>query len=137
MKSLSESLFDGDLIKKELVLGQFFNVSVRRYKGRSRTDDDERTAKEIENDVTSIDLKTLNPINWERLTNKLNEISKRYVKNWRGGTYQYTIYDKSNHKITPNKIINLLDDVSDIIINMEDWNNYHTSFYTHYILTRK
>ena len=139
MKSLRESLFDSDLINKDVTLDQYFDVSIDRHKeSSSRTDNDKKIMKEMEKDINSLNLKSLD---CESLIEFLANTSKKYTKDWNGGGYSYRIYDKSNRVINTMRVslkdIDLFNDVSKIDLRGEDWDGNHYSYYTYFVLTRK
>ncbi len=135
MKSLSESLFDTDLVGKNLTLDRFFDISVNRYNDIALRGD-KRAEKEIKKQISSINLKSLD---CKELMKNLYDISKKHIKNWQGGGCSYSFYDKSGQKI--NYLNNLqsfdLLDMSKILVYCEDWNKDHIIFRTHYTLIRK
>ena len=133
MKSLSESLFDTDLVDKNLTLDQFFDICVTRYDYALK--DNKRAKKEIEKQIGSINLKSLD---CNGLVKILSDISKKYTYNWRGGGCTMEFHDKSGRKIDSNNLqsFNLLD-MSKIVIHCEDWNKNYITFNTYYTLTRK
>lgn len=133
MKSLRESLFDTDLVGKKLAIDQFFDIHVTRYDYALK--DNKRAEKEIEKQIGSINLKSLD---CKGLVKILLDISKKYTKNWRGGGYTAKFHDKSGQRIDSNNLqsFNLLD-ISEIVMHCEDWNKDYVTFNTYYTLTRK
>ena len=136
MKSLKESLFDDDLVAKEITIGQWFNVEVLRHEKFCREwNADKKVANDIKEEIETTRIETLD---CKSLLKVLHLCAKKYTKNWSGGQYSYSIYDNSNNKIKQIKNIDLLNDVSKISLYSEDWSGrFETkTFCTDCILTR-
>ena len=136
MKSLAESLFDKDLVDKDISnVGYYFEVSVDRHKENSpRSNEDINVMNELEKEISSLDLKSLNCV---ELIKSLVDLTKNYTKEWRGGVHNHSVRDNKNHSFKSIKNVDLINDVSEISLRTEDWNRNYEKFYTYIVLTRK
>lgn len=135
MKSLVESLFDKDIVSKDITIGQCFEVSVDRHKENSqRSNEDITVMNGLEKEISSLNLKSLN---CEELIRTLGNLTKTYTKGWKGGGYSYSVRDNKNHQFKSIKNVDLINDVSEISLRNEDWNRNYEKFYTYIVLTHK
>ena len=138
MKSLKESLFDKNLVSKDITLDQCFEISIDRHAdGNHANEKDMRVIKDIEKNLSSLSVKGLD---CEGLIKILVGASKNHTNGWRYGGYSYTVYNNSNHALHNSrelKNVDLLNDVRAIVLNSEDQSNNYTTFYTRYLLKRK
>jgi len=133
---MTESLFDKDLVDKDISnVGYYFEVSVDRHKENSQRSNEDITAmNELEKEISSLNLKSLN---CEELIRTLGNLTKNYTKGWRGGGYSHSVRDNKNHSFKSIKNVDLINDVSEISLRNEDWNRNYEKFYTYIVLTRK
>ena len=135
MKSLVESLFDKNIVSKDITIGQCFEVSVDRHKENSpRSNEDITVMNELEKEISSLNLKSLN---CEELIRTLGNLTKTYTNGWKGGGYSHSVRDNKNHPFKSIKNVDLINDVSEISLRNEDWNRNYKKFYTYIVLTRK
>lgn len=138
MKSLRESLFDKNLVSKDITIDQCFEISIDRHAdSRCANEKDIRAIESIKKDLNSLSIKGLD---CEGLIKILARASKNHTDGWRGGGYSYTVYNNSNralHNSRELKNTDLLNDVRAIVLNSEDHSNNYTTFYTRYLLKRK
>ena len=136
---MTESLFDKDLVDKDIFnVGYYFEVSVDRHKENfPRSNEDITVMNELEKEISSLDLKSLN---CEELIRTLGKLTKNHTKRWRGGGYSYSVRDNKNHlfnSINSIKNVDLINDVSEISLRNEDWSGNYEKFYTYIVLTRR
>ena len=137
MKSLVESLFDKDIVSKDITIGQCFEVSVERHRNSDlRSKDDKKAMKELTNTISSMNLKHTDCIGLIKI---LAGLTKEYVRNWNGGGYSYRVYDDQKHSLNSKQIesADLINDVNMISLSIEDWDKNHDKFRTYIVLTRK
>ena len=141
MKSLKESLFDKNIVSKDITIGQCFDVSIDHHKSSApRTKDDEKVIKELTKTISSMSLKQESCV---ELIKTLAGLTKEYVKKWMGGGYSYRIYNDQKHLLNSKQIenANLINDVNMISLSVDDWDKdwdkNHDTFRTYIELTRK
>ena len=136
MKSLAESLFNKDLVSKDISnVGYYFEVSVDRHKdGTPRSTEDMKVMKKLEEEISSLDLKSLD---CDSLMRTMAGMTKKYTKGWTGGGYHRSVFDNSLKQYKTFKDVDLINDVGKISISVEDWAQSYATFYTYIVLTRK
>ena len=137
MKSLGESLFDKNIISKDITIGQCFEVSVERHRNSDQiSKDDKKAMKELTNTISSMNLKHTACIG---MIKTLAGLTKEYVRNWNGGGYTYRVYDDQKHSLNSKQIesADLINDVNMIFLSVDDWDKNHNTFRTYIVLTRK
>lgn len=137
MKSLVESLFDKNIVSKDIIIGQCFEVSVERHRNSDpRSKDDKKVMKELTNTISSMNLKHTDCIG---VIKTLAGLTKEYVRNWNGGGYSYRVYDDQKHSLNSKQIesADLINDINMISLSVEDWDKNHNTFRTYIVLTHK
>ena len=137
MKSLVESLFDKNIVSKDITIGQCFEVSVERHRNNDKiSKDDKKAMKELTNTISSMNLKHTDCIG---MIKTLVGLTKEYVRNWNGGGYIYRVYDDQKHSLNSKQIesADLINDVNMIFLSVDDWDKNHNTFRTYIVLTRK
>lgn len=137
MKSLVESLFDKNIVSKDVTIGQCFEVSVERHRNSDpRSKGDEKAMKELTKTISSMNLKHTDCIGVVKI---LAGLTKEYVKDWNGGGYSYQAYDDRKRSLNSKQIesADLIDDVNMISLSIEDWDKNYDTFRTYIVLTRK
>lgn len=136
MKSLVESLFDKNIVSKDITIGQCFEVFVERHRNNDpRSKYDTKVMKELTDTISSMNLKHTDCVGLVKI---LSRLTKKYVKDWDGGGYSYRISDQK-HLLNSKQIesADLINDVNRISLSIEDWDKNYDTFHTYIVLTRK